>query len=1464
MEDDCIDEISNKIVVGDKWGYYYKFQKLLQENQNIPNSSLIIAKDNFYNNNVLKKYKIITSDDANKELYKNNDNIYEVIQSFKDIYYKLFIDIDFYKPLDDNDKMTDFITELIDKIVDFIKIEIDKTKILISSSNGIKNDKNKISYHIIFPYIFKWRNVKNINEILTENIYNYYNSLYQSNIIDTNNIKCNQLLRCLYQAKYNEERYNIPFNLQPFGYSEDVKDHLIGLYNEDDVENYYIIDNLFTQNINNHHQEIKQFKKNDRIENYTCILGDDIYKYDKVSCLLFNIPNTLLNINRYTWFNIISLISGYILSITDDILSENNSIYLDIYPKKIKEYYIDQCLKWTLQAYTNEIENNLKKSNVIQLKQKAKDLNIKGYSKLNKEQLLNALQFKQEFSIDEINKHRNNIINIFNYYNKENNKNYFKKAFNKLYQISYNYNKKNIKKWTVMNEIPKSIYLDFQPYFKIEPFPSHEDLTVFNYIGKYKFIYLQAIMGIGKTQIIQNIVRFFPDASILILIPRSTLKDAFKSRYNSEFFTTKEHFEVYKENSKINKNIFNDDIILKRFICTIESCWRIPSYYKYDFVILDELDCLSDSLSGDTVKTNGLLTIRINRFINLIDTSSTTIMAEAIPSLSSTSIMKSVRNDENVLSFITDKIRFKQKYILKSNYKSMKYKEVVEHCLNDLRRDLRRGMRITALITSKKVLKGLVSELQYDFKVLGIHAYNKNEMKPYYIDGGKKIIEDGYQLLLYTTTLAVGFSQEHETYWDLKYIFYKQFGNLTNSCISANLVIQANYRCRYIGSNINDGNDIFDDVDDVEDVENDDDDNNFIDESDDDENYNEVITNCINDDADIKDDIKDDVAEIKQENIQITKVYIADVPNTLHNLTTNSNYTKKLIEDQEKIDRKTELELMNLYNINKTDLDVINLLSNYENNVDGYNCIKGTKTIDEIDYIVYYTFNYIDDADIIDTDIKFKIEAYKYYRYSSLGLIFNEKSKNLMTSLKKANFIKNNISKKYIEETLKAIVEKMGGEWDDSNVKRSYKEKQDIKPISSIVDTKDEQQKQEEHQQNGFIIITELDDIIVIDDIKYNVNKVIRYIEKYTNCDNIIYKNIKDNDDKDESYFKLINTENSFGDPEYTDENKKFIEIKYILLTYFNPNIYINDHVSAGNDEYFKIIKNLIIYYHSNKNHFRGQDYKFNVNCNIIKFLFNSKIIDEETFKTDLRDIIIDSIILDDNDKKIDELYKDYLTKNTLKGPRNCNKAISKLNYLIYEIFGLGIDISKSEKINKKINGKVKTYFHYKFIDIYSIEDNVNIEGFKTILNNFSYKKRININEWVAYNEFIKIRYKKYLKTKDVIIEKAKTKDVIKKSSDDDTNVIEKKEQKDRFDIKKSSLISKKKDEIIKEINENNEILKDKTSISKKNKKYLNEWYIYLTHPLNFNIDKIVQYLLDQEDFIKEASGLASNIRLNI
>jgi len=100
--------------------------------------------------------------------------------------------------------------------------------------------------------------------------------------------------------------------------------------------------------------------------------------------------------------------------------------------------------------------------------------------------------------------------------------------------------------------------------------------------------------------------------------------------------------------------------------------------------------------------------------------------------------------------------------------------------------------------------------------------------------------------------------------------------------------------------------------------------------------------------------------------------------------------------------------------------------------------------------------------------------------------------------------------------------------------------------------------------------------------------------------------------------------------------------------------------------------------------------------------------------------------------------------------------------------------------------------------------------------------------------------------------------------SDDDTNVIEKKEQKDRFDIKKSSLISKKKDEIIKEINENNEILKDKTSISKKNKKYLNEWYIYLTHPLNFNIDKIVQYLLDQEDFIKEASGLASNIRLNI
>ena len=72
----------------------------------------------------------------------------------------------------------------------------------------------------------------------------------------------------------------------------------------------------------------------------------------------------------------------------------------------------------------------------------------------------------------------------------------------------------------------------------------------------------------------------------------------------------------------------------------------MPNNAQYDFIILDELDCIAETITGDTMKENGLYTYRINKFLSLLENANQIIMAEAIPSLISSSFINDIREQK--------------------------------------------------------------------------------------------------------------------------------------------------------------------------------------------------------------------------------------------------------------------------------------------------------------------------------------------------------------------------------------------------------------------------------------------------------------------------------------------------------------------------------------------------------------------------------------------------------------------------------------------------------------------------------------------------------------------------------------------------------------------------------------------------------------------------------------------------
>ena len=230
--------------------YYYKLDTLLNANLKIPDSCLIIATQYYFDKKLIFKYSIIEYNRINGYCNNANRNVFEIIQCGKDIYYKLPFDFEIIA--DENEDIFSVVIKVVTDIVEFLNkifnINIETSKIFITSSCGIKNNQYKHSYHVILPVILKWRNISIIYNILNSNIFEMYNSLFskkyniKSQFIDTSITKRTQNFRCLYQSKFGDSRIQLPIQYENFGYSLNTSDYIIGVYNPNDINNYIIID----------------------------------------------------------------------------------------------------------------------------------------------------------------------------------------------------------------------------------------------------------------------------------------------------------------------------------------------------------------------------------------------------------------------------------------------------------------------------------------------------------------------------------------------------------------------------------------------------------------------------------------------------------------------------------------------------------------------------------------------------------------------------------------------------------------------------------------------------------------------------------------------------------------------------------------------------------------------------------------------------------------------------------------------------------------------------------------------------------------------------------------------------------------------------------------------------------------------------------------------------------------------
>ena len=1332
---DKIDCNGNKTCFNAEYGIkeLIKKHKSTQDDIYENNKNIIITQD-LNEKNGSKCFNIINKATLDKVLLNNNNFCYEYITSKKNIWYKLPIDIEYQlnKRPDTDDEINKTLKEIIKDIIDFLNenlIDANSKKLnyddyLITNSSGYKNENLfRYSYHIILNVILKWENAKNIGKLLTDEVFSKYNTKYAdenntSSVIDPSIYSTARNFRMIYQTKRGSDRINKP------QYDNELPTkYLVGLYeNNIEITKYSVISKIKneTDDISNKIEEkfidkLTEIKKNLGI-NENRDFTKDTLSLDYISCLLFTIPNDIQKIQRKEWCKIIGNIFGIVQLIKNNIKDIEcfsgfkNKIKLD----DIDNHFINIITKWTIEGYDNYIKkNNIYNTyNLIKLKTIAKENGIKNFSKLNKQELINRLNpNKVVREPDE--KHFREVKKVWKSYNNYENfkayENYYKVSLWRLEKQARVFNSKITKNWEIYNLIPKQINLDNQDFYENKEYPDFGTDKFIDDTISFIVIYFQIFMGGNKTGFSIDVLFYYMEKylySVLFVLPRVLLTNSITDRINNDDRNKDGEYKFYSymnSRNQVDMEVFKDDDKNKRNIISLPSIHKLEK--TYDILVFDELDTSCDLLLADIYKGNKIKVV--NTLNKLIDNAKKILFLEALPSPRSIYFTKYVlnRKDSNkCLTYLSNKLRFKQKYILRASYKHHNKDPVRHKFLEELYLCLKNGMKINGCITNRDFANSIGEELtKRGFKILIIDAYNKSKNSKYCINGGKKITEEKFDAVFWTTTGAVGWSEENDNYWNVRFGYYQAETGRDKNSISVNIFLQSLMRCRYT-NNI--------DNDECEEVTNEDDNDN-IDIS----KYLDEIDKQYNGDFTLKDCYKN-----LDNTIHHNYIFLS-LPQNLE-----KNMSLDTIDISKKFDMIKDIDVKNLSKdlqgiTNEKEVNkIIDWESKYINGdvkkeiIENYDEIEDEYT----NKVKYSTFN-DDNIFTIDETIIAKLEK--------ADLLFDKETYNFLKEMYVLNTYLNNINSKYFEEYLRETILKIGNIWDDTDVIRKF-----AKNNKDIVDYK----------------LAKIDYEIDNQEIK-------KQIRNNHITDNSLYDFYEQLDERDE---------NGKADLKYDTIKMSKIEQLFITYTYFNidklydtnddyednKNNYeiefenkvselLNDRVSG------KVIRNLILYYHNKLNHFNK--IKLNYIYHTIKFI-NDEIIElDSLFKSNKEfkyddegncigcnfiDIKINGLKLINNETRIIEFYNDYMLKEGIKSPLYIGKTSSinkyiikndktiknKLNFLLFELFGIKIDNLPNRRL-KRINGKSIQYYDYM---VYYDDKDYAFGNIHNYLDYFNFKER--------------------------------------------------------------------------------------------------------------------------------------------
>jgi hypothetical protein len=1330
-----VDKTGNKI----SFDTFNKIKDLVSKYKNTPddvyenNKNIIISQD-LNDDASFKCFNIINKATLDKVLLNNNQFCYEYITSKKNIWYKLPIDIEYQlnKRPDNDDEINKTLKEIIKDIIDFLNenlIDANSKKLnyddyLITNSSGYKNENlYRYSYHIILNVILKWENAKDIGKLLTDEVFSKYNTKYvdvnNTNVIDPSIYSTARSFRMIYQTKRGSDRIN-----RPLYDNELPSKYLVGLYeNNTDITKYSVITKIKTDtyDISNKIEEkfidkLTEIKKDLGI-NENRDFTKDTLSLDYISCLLFTIPNDIHKIQRGDWCKIIGNIFGIVQLVKNNIKDIEcfsgfkNKINID----DIDNHFINIITKWTIEGYDNYIKkNNIYNTyNLIKLKTIAKENGIKNFSKLNKQELINSLN-PDKIVREPDEKHFEEVKKVWKSYNNYENfkayENYYKVSLWRLEKQARTFNSKITKNWEIHNLIPKQINLDNQDFYENKEYPDFGTDKFIDDTISFIVIYFQIFMGGNKTGFSIDVLFYYMEKSgysVLFVLPRVLLTNSITDRINNDDRNKDGEYKFYSymnSRNQVDMSIFNDDYKNKRNIISLPSIHKLEK--TYDILVFDELDTSCDLLLADIYKGNKIKVV--NTLNRLIDNAKKILFLEALPSPRSIYFTKYVlnRKDSNkCLTYLSNKLRFKQKYILRTSYKHHNKDPVRHKFLEELYLCLKNGMKVNGCITNRDFANSIGEELtKRGFKILIIDAYNKSKNSKYCINGGKKITEEKFDAVFWTTTGAVGWSEENDNYWNVRFGYYQAETGREKYSISVNIFLQSLMRCRYT-NNI--------DNDEWEEVSNDDDD---IDIS----KYLDEIDKQYNGDFTLKD-------------------CYTNLDNTIHHnylfLSLPQNLEKNMSLDKIDISNKFDMiKDIDIKNLNKdlqgiTNENEVNKIIEWESKyINGYAKKEFIEIYDENedDYInkVEYSTN---------TGNVFTISETIIAKLEKADLLFDKETYNFLKEMYVLNTYLNNINSKYFEDYLRETILKIGNIWDDTDVTRKF-----AKNNKDIVDKQ----------------LTIIDYEIDNEDIK-------KQIKNNHITDNSLYEFYQELEKRDENgkadlkydTIKMAKIEQLFITYTYFNidkmyDNKLDYEQKFETLV----SGLLNDRVSG------KVIRNLILYYHNKVNHFNKS--KLNYIYHTIKFI-NDEIIElnglfksnkEEKYDDagkcigcNFTDIKLDGLKIINNETKIIELYNDYMLKEGIKTPLYIGKTSSinkylikndktiknKLNFLLFELFGIKIDKLPNRRL-KRINGKSIQYYDYM---VYYDDKDYADDNIHNYLEYFNFDKRSELihNEKIGF-----------------------------------------------------------------------------------------------------------------------------------